>query len=89
MSDREEEDIFRRYLRKGYSFWGRIKFRLWLLRTNRKVRTFRDMEFSSDFFMKLVTLILCLMVLRYLGDMMGDIWLWFFPRKVYLPGRWL
>lgn len=88
MTDREE-DIFRRYLSKGYTLWGRIKFRLWLLRNKRKVRTIRTVGNDYDLMMKVFTLILCLMLLRYLGDMMVDLWLWFFPRRVYLPGRWV
>jgi len=88
MSDREE-DIFRRYLRKGYSLWGRIKFRLWLLRNRRKVRTVKAMGNDYDLMIKIVTLVLYLMFLRYLGTMIVDVWLWFFPRRVYLPGRWV
>lgn len=88
MSDREE-DIFRRYLKKGYSLWGRIKFRLWLLRNNRKVRTIKTVGGDYDLMMKLFTLLLYLLLLRYLGTMIADIWIWFFPRRVYLPGRWV
>jgi len=89
MSDREEEAFFRRYLKKGYSLWGRIKFRLWLLRNNRKVRTIKTVGGDYELMMKIVILILGLMLLRMLGAMIVDIWIWFFPRRVFLPGRWV
>ena len=88
MTDRDE-DIFRRYLKRGYSLWGRIKFRLWLLRNNRKVRTIKTVGGDYELMMKLITLLLYLLLLRYLGTMIVDIWLWFFPRRVFLPGRWV
>ena len=89
MSDREEEAFFRRYLKKGYSLWGRIKFRLWLLRNNRKVRTIKTVGGDYELMMRLINLLIILILLQYLGGMVVDIWLWFFPRRVYIPGRWV
>lgn len=89
MTHDEEEDIFRRYLKKGYSWWGRLKFRIWLLRNNRKVRTVRTVGGDYDLMIKIFYLILVLMALRYAGEVVVDIWLWFFPRKVVVPGRWV
>lgn len=89
MRDNEDEDIFRKYLKKGYSLWGRLKFRLWSFRNKRRVRTVGGVSGDYDLIMKLVYIILFLMILRYLGGILTDIWFWFYPRKVVLSHRWV
>lgn len=86
MKDRErEKDIFKKYLKKGYSLWGRIKFKLF--RTKRRIKTIKNLEpLDSDMMMKLMCLILIVLLINYVGTMIWTVWLWLFPRKVFVLG---
>lgn len=83
--DEKEKDVFEKYLKKGYSLIGRIKFKLF--KTRKRIKTIKDLEaLDYDMMIKLFCLILIVLLINYVGTMIWKLWLWLFPSKTVLMG---
>ena len=83
--DGKEKDIFNKYLKKGYSLLGRIKYKLF--KTRKRVKTIKDLQaLDNDMMIKLLCLILIVLLINYVGTMIWKLWLWLFPSKIGLVG---
>ena len=79
--DGKEKDIFNKYLKKGYSLLGRIKYKLF--KTRKRVKTIKDLQaLDNDMMIKLLCLILIVLLINYVGTMIWKLWLWLFPSKI-------
>ena len=79
----EEKDFWEKYIKPQYSLIKRLKRKIFGPLTRKRIKTIDDFDFMDyDFLIKLFCIVVILMLLRIIGQMIVDVYLWFFPRKI-------
>jgi len=73
----EEKEFYEKYIKPNMSWFQRLKSKF---KKSKRIKTIKDVDWLNQSFMtKMVCIILILFVLMLIGDIIVDVYHWFFP----------
>jgi len=86
LSEDDEREYYERYVKSENTIWKRVK--RWLS-PSKVIKTIHDVDlFDMDMVFKLMCVLLLCMLISYIGNMIVDLWFWFFPQAQTKGGEW-